>query len=163
MLSLLRSLRCGYIAMHALLMPLSGAEGDVNAAMTSTCAKYPQAVSQGSYSECLQGLERHADPKGEVAKNFRVRGFEGSVSFVTSMTQAFCGDCNRLRLMADGNLKVMLHVAAALCRAEQKSACIISVVWVRVLTQAFCGDCNRLRLMADGNLKVLLHAVAALC
>ena len=41
-----------------------------------------------------------------MAKNFRVRGFRGSVSFVTSMTSAFCGDCNRLRLMADGNLKV---------------------------------------------------------
>lgn len=24
------------------------------------------------------------------------------------MTKAFCGDCNRLRLMADGNLKVKL-------------------------------------------------------
>lgn len=46
------------------------------------------------------------DAKEEVAKNFRVPGFCGTVSFVTSMTQAFCGDCNRLRLMADGNLKV---------------------------------------------------------
>lgn len=46
------------------------------------------------------------DPKGEVAKNFRVPGFRGSVSFITSMTKAFCSDCNRLRLMADGNLKV---------------------------------------------------------
>ena len=46
------------------------------------------------------------DPSGEGAKNFRVPGFVGTVSFVTSMTKAFCGDCNRLRLMADGNLKV---------------------------------------------------------
>ena len=55
----------------------------------------------------LQGLERQQDPHGEVAKNFRVKGFKGTVSFVTSMTQAFCADCNRLRLMADGNLKVL--------------------------------------------------------
>lgn len=48
------------------------------------------------------------DPKGEVAKNFRMPGFKGSVSFITSMTKAFCADCNRLRLMADGNLKVNL-------------------------------------------------------
>ena len=54
----------------------------------------------------VQGLERQQDPHGEVAKNFRVKGFKGTVSFVTSMTQAFCADCNRLRLMADGNLKV---------------------------------------------------------
>lgn len=46
------------------------------------------------------------DPKGEVAKNFSLPASKGSVSFITSMTQAFCSDCNRLRLMADGNLKV---------------------------------------------------------
>lgn len=55
------------------------------------------------------------DPAGEVAKNFRVRGHRGSVSFVTSMTQAFCGDCNRLRLMADGNLKARRPRPRAAC------------------------------------------------
>lgn len=39
------------------------------------------------------------------------------MSFVTSMTSAFCGDCNRLRLMADGNLKV--------CRCRM-SLCVIN-------------------------------------
>lgn len=52
---------------------------------------------------------RHSDPAGEVAKNFSVPGFKGSVSFITSMTHAFCGDCNRLRLLADGALKVGGH------------------------------------------------------
>jgi len=59
-----------------------------------------------------QGLERLGDPRGEVAKNFRIRGFRGSVSFITSMTSNFCGDCNRLRMMADGNLKVCLFGAS---------------------------------------------------
>jgi len=53
-------------------------------------------------------LERLQDPREEVAKNFRVPGWPGSVSFVTSMTEHFCGGCNRLRIMADGNLKVCL-------------------------------------------------------
>ncbi|KAF8071251.1 CNX2 [Scenedesmus sp. PABB004] len=57
------------------------------------------------------GLERLPAPAGEVAKNFRVPGFRGSVSFITSMTHAFCGDCNRLRLLADGALKVCLFGA----------------------------------------------------
>eukprot|EP00775_Hariotina_reticulata_P003731 gene3731-3992_t len=55
-----------------------------------------------------EGLERQQDPAGEVAKNFTVPGFRGSVSFITSMTHAFCGDCNRLRVLADGALKVCL-------------------------------------------------------
>ncbi|GMH36095.1 hypothetical protein BSKO_03963 [Bryopsis sp. KO-2023] len=58
-----------------------------------------------------EGVVRCMDPVGEVAKNFKVNGFEGTVSFVTSMTSAFCGDCNRLRLLADGNLKVCLFGA----------------------------------------------------
>lgn len=58
------------------------------------------------------GLERLDDPSGEVAKNFRLPGFRGSVSFITSMTHAFCGDCNRLRLLADGALKVCLFGAS---------------------------------------------------
>lgn len=56
-------------------------------------------------------LVRMDDPAGEVAKNFCVPGYAGSVSFVTSMTAAFCADCTRLRLMADGNLKVCLFGA----------------------------------------------------
>ena len=35
-----------------------------------------------------------------------------SVSFVTSMTDAFCGSCNRVRLLADGALKVCLFGGA---------------------------------------------------
>ncbi|WIA12225.1 hypothetical protein OEZ85_012292 [Tetradesmus obliquus] len=58
-----------------------------------------------------EGLQRHQDPAGEVAKNFSLPGFKGSVSFVTSMSHAFCGDCNRLRLLADGALKVCLFGA----------------------------------------------------
>lgn len=53
-------------------------------------------------------LLRMEDPKGEVAKNYRIAGHHGFVSFVSSMTSHFCGDCNRLRLLADGSLKVCL-------------------------------------------------------
>ena len=31
-----------------------------------------------------------------------------NLGFITSMTSNFCGSCNRLRLTADGNLKVCL-------------------------------------------------------
>ena len=33
-------------------------------------------------------------------------GFAGKVGFISSMSDHFCGSCNRLRLTADGNLKV---------------------------------------------------------
>jgi len=48
------------------------------------------------------------DVKNDTSKAWKVPGFEGSIGFITSMTENFCGSCNRLRLTADGNLKVCL-------------------------------------------------------
>ena len=53
-------------------------------------------------------LSRKKDHKTETAKNFTLDGHLGSVSFITSMTNDFCGGCNRTRLLADGNYKVCL-------------------------------------------------------
>lgn len=68
-----------------------------------------------SYAEMLdivgkryKGLKRIQDHPTETAKNFTVDGHQGTVSFITSMTDHFCSGCNRLRLLADGNLKVCL-------------------------------------------------------
>lgn len=58
------------------------------------------------------GLVRHQDPAGEVAKNFWVPGHVGSVSFITSMTHAFCGDCNRCAGAHGGCGSSLMHAAA---------------------------------------------------
>lgn len=44
----------------------------------------------------------------DTAKGYAVPGFVGRIGFITSMTDHFCGTCNRLRITADGNLKVCL-------------------------------------------------------
>ncbi|XP_037603101.1 molybdenum cofactor biosynthesis protein 1 isoform X1 [Sebastes umbrosus] len=44
----------------------------------------------------------------ETAKIFKVPGFKGQMGFITSMSEHFCGSCNRLRITADGSLKVCL-------------------------------------------------------
>ncbi|CAI9103240.1 OLC1v1001691C3 [Oldenlandia corymbosa var. corymbosa] len=54
------------------------------------------------------GVQRIQDHPTETAKNFRIEGHQGTVSFITSMTEHFCAGCNRLRLLADGNFKVCL-------------------------------------------------------
>lgn len=43
-----------------------------------------------------------------VGKDFKIAGHDGTVSFVTSMTDSFCGGCNRLRVTSDGNIKSCL-------------------------------------------------------
>ncbi|XP_069358074.1 molybdenum cofactor biosynthesis protein 1 isoform X2 [Maniola hyperantus] len=47
-----------------------------------------------------------------TATMWQVPGYRGRVGFISSMSVPFCGSCNRLRLTADGNLKVCLFGAA---------------------------------------------------
>ncbi|KAH7080851.1 hypothetical protein FB567DRAFT_531907 [Paraphoma chrysanthemicola] len=54
-------------------------------------------------------LRRVPGHKNDTSKTFEVPGFVGKVGFITSMTNDFCGTCNRLRITSDGNLKVCLH------------------------------------------------------
>jgi cyclic pyranopterin phosphate synthase len=53
-------------------------------------------------------LERMPNGPHDTSKTFRVPGHRGTVGFISSMTTPFCSGCNRLRLAADGNLKVCL-------------------------------------------------------
>jgi len=43
------------------------------------------------------------------AKSFNIKGGQGSVGFITPMSNHFCGECNRIRLTADGGLRACLH------------------------------------------------------
>lgn len=68
-----------------------------------------------SYQEMLSivhqkwpNLEKLHDNENDTSKAFKVPGWIGKVGFITSMTENFCGSCNRLRITADGNLKVCL-------------------------------------------------------
>ncbi|KAL3873916.1 hypothetical protein ACJMK2_036993 [Sinanodonta woodiana] len=54
-------------------------------------------------------LQELLNDTNDTAKAFKVPGYIGQVGFITSMSEHFCGTCNRLRLTADGNLKVCLH------------------------------------------------------
>ncbi len=45
---------------------------------------------------------------GEVAKRWRYRDGSGEIGVIASVTQPFCGDCNRARLSAEGKLYTCL-------------------------------------------------------
>lgn len=53
-------------------------------------------------------LIRAEDAPNDTSKAHRIPGYKGRIGFITSMSEHFCGSCNRLRLTADGNLKVCL-------------------------------------------------------
>ncbi|XP_060856172.1 molybdenum cofactor biosynthesis protein 1 isoform X2 [Metopolophium dirhodum] len=56
----------------------------------------------------LAGIDLALQLGFSPVKMYRVPGFAGSIGFISSMTDDYCDSCNRLRLMADGNLKACL-------------------------------------------------------
>ena len=53
---------------------------------------------------------------------WRIPSFRGEIGVISSMTDAFCGSCDRLRLTADGNVRNCLFSAA---RAEESLVTIL--------------------------------------
>lgn len=50
-------------------------------------------------------VEFESGEKSDVSKNYKIAGFTGNFGIIGSMSQPFCGGCNRLRLTADGMIK----------------------------------------------------------
>jgi cyclic pyranopterin phosphate synthase len=48
---------------------------------------------------------RLQDEKHDTAKGYMVPGHRGTFAVISTMSANFCGDCNRLRLTADGKMK----------------------------------------------------------
>ncbi|XP_042598877.1 molybdenum cofactor biosynthesis protein 1-like isoform X1 [Cyprinus carpio] len=73
---------------------------------------FKMMVSYQEMLDCIKqkwpNLEPVPGEEMDTAKAFRVPGFQGQLGFITSMSDNFCGSCNRLRITADGNLKVCL-------------------------------------------------------
>ena len=53
-----------------------------------------------------------AEPDGGVAKLYRLPGAQGNIGLISPVSAHFCGDCNRIRLTADGRVKPCLHSSA---------------------------------------------------
>lgn len=76
---------------------------------------------------------------GETAQRYAYADGAGTVGFISSVTQAFCGDCNRLRLSTDGRLYTCLfaqqgHDLRAALRANEDDDTItarLTALWAQ--------------------------------
>ena len=50
-------------------------------------------------------IEKIEDKKHSTAREYRIEGHAGTFGIISTVTAPFCGDCNRLRLTADGKMK----------------------------------------------------------
>lgn len=78
-------------------MPFDGNQWDKDKVLT-----LQEILDKASDQYLLEPLNR--DPH-ETAKRFRVPGHQGSFAVISTMSAPFCGDCNRMRLTADGKMK----------------------------------------------------------
>lgn len=58
--------------------------------------------------QAVHPVARHVDEANDTTRHYAVQGFAGRFGFISSMTDHFCASCNRVRVLADGNLKVCL-------------------------------------------------------
>ncbi|KAF8846119.1 molybdenum cofactor biosynthesis prote [Paxillus ammoniavirescens] len=56
-------------------------------------------------------IERAPDELNDTARSWKIAGYKGNIGFISSMSDHFCSSCNRLRLTADGQIKVCLFDA----------------------------------------------------
>lgn len=56
-------------------------------------------------------LQRAPDELNDTARSWKIPGYRGSFGFISSMSDHFCSSCNRLRITADGQIKVCLFDA----------------------------------------------------
>jgi len=89
----------------------------------------PEAVVPGAEIVWMIGAELPLEPaeanyRGEVAQRWRYIDGDGEIGVITSVSQAFCGDCTRARLSADGVLYTCLfsHRGLDMGRAMRSGA-----------------------------------------
>ena len=78
-------------------MPFSGNRWDSAKVMT-----WQEILSRVSDTYDVLPLDRE---KHDTAKKYIVPGHQGTFAVISTMSAPFCGDCNRMRLTADGKMK----------------------------------------------------------
>jgi len=72
-----------------------------------TVVPYRELIERGSAHRPLVPLRANLN---DVAQSYAIEGTEGRIGFISSVTESFCGGCNRLRLTADGRFKTCLFL-----------------------------------------------------
>lgn len=73
------------------------------------CAAWPKERFMPAQEVLSRVPELRSAGQSGVARVYRLPGAQGSVGLIEPMSCAFCGECTRIRITADGKLKPCLH------------------------------------------------------
>ncbi|KAL1740841.1 hypothetical protein HDZ31DRAFT_85208 [Schizophyllum fasciatum] len=82
---------------------------------------------------------RVTDEANDTARSWALPGHKGSFGFISSMSDHFCASCNRLRITADGNIKVCLFDAKEISLRDRMRAGAPDEKLLRVIRSAVLG------------------------
>lgn len=81
-------------------MPFNGNKWDM-----SKLVSYAQVMDRAHAKYSKELIQRLQDAPNDTSKNYKVMGYQGGFSVISSVTNPFCDSCNRIRLTANGRLK----------------------------------------------------------
>lgn len=87
-------------------MPFDGNKWDMKKMVS-----YKEIMNVVSSSFSKDKVIRIQDAPNDTSKNYKIEGYKGSFAIISSVTNPFCDSCNRLRLMANGQIKNCLFSA----------------------------------------------------
>ena len=83
-------------------------------------------------------LEKLVDPASDTTRSWRVPGYKGKIGFISSMSDHFCGGCSRLRVAANGSVKVRFRPSTSAARTltfrARRSASSARLFWLSDLS-----------------------------
>lgn len=95
------------------------------------------------------GMAKAVDEPNDTARSYRIPGHAGSFGFISSMSDHFCGSCNRLRVTADGQIKVCLFDAKEISLRNRMRAGASDDELLQVIGMAVKGKAEKHALMDD--------------
>lgn len=81
-------------------MPFDGNKWD-----RSKMVSEQEVLSEVGASFGSENLVSLPDEENLTARKFKIKGFQGDFGVISSVTNPFCGTCNRIRLTANGRIK----------------------------------------------------------
>ncbi|TFK77442.1 molybdenum cofactor biosynthesis prote [Pluteus cervinus] len=82
---------------------------------------------------------RTPDEPNDTARSWRIPGYRGTFGFISSMSDHFCSSCNRLRITADGKIKVCLFDAKEVSLRDELRAGASNTELLRIIGSAISG------------------------
>jgi cyclic pyranopterin phosphate synthase len=123
--------------------------------------KYFECISYTTVKEKLEKAFGKAECTNEKHGNgpaiyYNFQDFCGSIGFISAISNEFCEGCNRIRLTADGKLKLCLHYNQGVDLKEQLRNNITDEELVKIMEEAIYHKPNKhcFNQRIDNNLEV---------